>query len=282
MAMYFPDEVSGLEALAERVFRAVHMNGRARTALSGTAALVTGASSGIGAATAVMLAAHGAKVALVARRIDRLEALAGHIHTCGGEALPFQADITEPAGATGVVGEAVERLGRLDTLVNNAGIMLLGPALESPLDEWERTVALNVSGTLRVTHAALPHLVAAAEESPRRVADLVMVSSTAGRVARPGAAVYALTKSGVTAFAESLRQELVPRRMRVTVIEPGTVDTELVSHVREGVREAARDQVAGIDPLLPDDVGEVIAHIVTRDRRVAVNEVLVRAAEQSW
>jgi len=278
MSVWFPDEVTGLEALAERVFTTVRMNGRARTALSGTAALVTGASSPIGAATAVMLAAHGAKVALVARRGDRLEALAGQIHARGGKALALEADITEPAGATGVVGEAVERLGRLDTLVNNAGIMLLGPALEAPLEEWERTVALNVVGTLRVTHAALPHLVAAAEESSRRVADLVMVSSTAGRVARPGAAVYALTKSGVAAFAESLRQELAPRRVRVTVVEPGTVDIELVSDVREGIREAARDQVASIDRLRPDDVGEVIAHIVTRPGRVAVNEILVRAA----
>ena len=282
MAAWFPDEVSGLEALAERVFTTVRMNGRARTALSGTAALVTGASSGIGAATAVMLAAHGAKVALVARRSDRLEALAGHIHTRGGEALALQGDIGDPAGASAAVGEAVERLGRLDTLVNNAGIMLLGPALEAPLEEWERTVALNVVGTLRVTHAALPHLVRAAEESSRGVADLIMVSSTAGRVARPGAAVYALTKSGIAAFAESLRQELLPRRVRVTVVEPGVVDTALVSHLREGIREAARDQVAGIDPLLPDDVAEAIAHIVTRDRRVAVNEILVRAAEQTW
>jgi len=280
--MWFPDEVAGLEALAERVFSTVRMSGRARTALSGTSALVTGASSGIGAATAVMLAAHGAKVALVARRDDRLEALAGHIHARGGEALALQADITDAAGASGVVGEAVDRLGRLDTLVNNAGIMLLGPALDAPLEEWERMVALNVVGTLRVTHAALPHLVRAADESSRGVADLVIVSSTAGRVARSGAAVYALTKSGVAAFAESLRQELIPRRVRVTVIEPGIVDTELVSHVREEIREAARDQVAGINPLLPDDVAEAIAHIVTRDRRVAVNEILVRAAEQTW
>jgi NADP-dependent 3-hydroxy acid dehydrogenase YdfG len=282
MATWFPDETAGLEALAERVFAVVRRNGRARTALSGTSALVTGASSGIGAATAVMLAAHGAKVALVARRDDRLEALAGHIHARGGEALALQADITDAAGASGVVGEVVARLGRLDTLVNNAGIMLLGPALDAPLEEWERMVGLNVVGTLRVTHAALPHLVRAADESSRGVADLVIVSSTSGRVARSGAAVYALTKSGVAAFAESLRQELVPRRVRVTVIEPGIVDTELVSHVREEIREAARDQVAGIDPLLPDDVAEAIAHIVTRDRRVAVNEILVRAAEQTW
>src|SRR4051794_10676312 len=181
MAAWFPDEAAGLEALAERVFTTVHLNGPARAALSGTAALVTGASSGIGAATAVMLAAHGAKVALVARRGDRLEALAGHIHARGGEALALQADITEPAGAAGVVGEAVERLGRLDTLVNNAGVMLLGPALEAPLEEWERTVALNVVGTLRVTHAALPHLVAAAQEASRPLADLVIVRPTAGR-----------------------------------------------------------------------------------------------------
>ena len=143
-------------------------------------------------------------------------------------------------------------------------------------------VALNVQGLLYVTHAALPHLVRAAEDSPRRVADLVNISSTAGRVARPGSSVYNLTKFGVTAFTEALRQEMVPRRVRVSVVEPGTVDTELVSHLREEQQQAARRQTAAIEPLRPDDIADVIAYLVTRDRRVAVNEVLVRAGDQTW
>jgi NADP-dependent 3-hydroxy acid dehydrogenase YdfG len=135
---------------------------------------------------------------------------------------------------------------------------------------------------LYVAHAALPHLIRAAEDSPRRVADLVTISSTAGRVARPGASVYALTKSGIAAFSESLRQEVLRQRVRVSVVEPGTVETELISHVREDIRRAARSQVASIEPLRPEDIADAVSYIVTRDRRVAVNEILVRAAEQDW
>jgi NADP-dependent 3-hydroxy acid dehydrogenase YdfG len=227
-------------------------------------ALVTGASSGIGAATAMALAVHGAHVALVARRRPRLDAVAECIRERGGTALALESDITDARQATGAVDWAVAELGRLDTLVDNAAIMLLGPALEATIAEWQRMVAVNVLGTLYVTHAALPHLVRAAEEGPRGVADLVVISSTAGRVASPGAGVYALTKRGIAAFAESLRQELVPRRVRVSIVEPGTVDTE-----------------ASIEPLKAGDIAETVAHIVTRDRRVAIDELLVRAAEQT-
>jgi NADP-dependent 3-hydroxy acid dehydrogenase YdfG len=178
--------------------------------------------------------------------------------------------------------EAAAELGRLDTVVNNAGIMLLGSALDAPVGEWEQMVALNVQGMLYVTRAALPHLARAAEDSPRRVADLVTISSTAGRVARPGSAVYALTKFGAAAFSEALRQEMAGRRVRVSVIEPGTVDTELASHLRDGIRQAAQRQTASIEPLRPEDIADTVAFIVTRDRRVAVNEILVRAAEQTW
>lgn len=181
-------------------------------ALAGTAALVTGASSGIGAATAIALGQRGARVALVARRKDRLDAVGERIREQGGVALELEADISDQDQATGAVQRAVAEFGRLDTLVNNAGIMLLGPALGSSVEDWEQMVALNVMGSLYVTHAALPHLVSAAENSPRRVADLVNISSTAGRLARPGAGVYALTKFGLTAFSESLRQELIAQR----------------------------------------------------------------------
>ena len=156
-------------------------------ALEGTVALVTGASSGIGAATAARLAADGAAVAIVARRRDRLDDLARRSEAPAAARSSWRPDLTDQSQAVDAVGRAVAELGRLDTVVNNAGVMLLGPALESPTDEWERMLAVNVQGTLYVTHAALPHLVRAAEDSQRRVADLVFISSTAGRVARPGA-----------------------------------------------------------------------------------------------
>jgi NADP-dependent 3-hydroxy acid dehydrogenase YdfG len=190
--------------------------------------------------------------------------------------------VTDQGQAVAAVERTASELGRLDIVVNNAGVMLLGPALESPIDEWDRMVALNVQGALYITHAALPHLVRAAQDSPRRVADLINISSTAGRLARPGGGVYSLTKFGIAAFAESLRQELIPQRVRVSVVEPGTVDTELVSHLREDVRRAAQSQAESIEPLQPEDIADAAAYIVTRDRRVAVNEMLVRAAEQTW
>jgi NADP-dependent 3-hydroxy acid dehydrogenase YdfG len=251
--------------------------------LDGTVALVTGASSGIGRATAQRLAAEGAAVVVAARRQDRLEELAATISAAaGGRALAVAADLTDREQAGNVVQRAVAELGRLDTVVNNAGVMLLGPALRAPAADWDTMIELNVQAQLYVTHAALPHLVQAAADSPRRVADVVTISSTAGRVARPGAGVYALTKFGVAAFSESLRQELISQHVRVSVVEPGTVDTELVSHNRDEVRAAAERQTAEIEPLHPDDIADAVAWIVTRDRRVAVNEVLVRAAEQTW
>jgi NADP-dependent 3-hydroxy acid dehydrogenase YdfG len=250
--------------------------------LENTVALVTGSSSGIGAATARRLAAEGAAVALLARRRDRLDDLASAIRGDGGTALVLQADVTQQQQALDAVERTVTELGRLDTVVNNAGVMLLGPALDTPTEEWDAMVALNVRGLMYVTHAALPHLVQAADSGPRRVADLVNISSTAGRVARPGSSVYNLTKFGVGAFSEALRQEVLKRRVRVSVVEPGTVDTELVSHLRADIRAAATSQVESIEALQPGDIADAVAYIVTRDRRVAVNEILVRAAEQDW
>ena len=251
-------------------------------ALKGTVALITGASSGIGAATACALAARGAAVAMLARRADRLEALADDLRADGATALVLDADITDRQQVEAAVERAVAEFGRLDTVVNNAGVMLNGPVAEALAGEWDRMLAVNVEGLLHVTRVAIPHLIRAAQDSPRQVADLVTISSTAGRVARPGTAVYSLTKFGVGAFSESLRQELQPKRVRVGVVEPGTVDTELASHLREGVREAAARQIEGMQRLLPEDIADAVAYMVTRDRRVAVNEMLVRAAEQTW
>jgi NADP-dependent 3-hydroxy acid dehydrogenase YdfG len=190
--------------------------------------------------------------------------------------------VTSQREAAGAIETAVAELGRLDTVVNNAGIMLLGPALDAPIAEWDQMVALNVQGMLYITHAALPHLVRAAADSPRRVADLVNISSTAGRVARPATAVYNLTKFGVNGFTEALRQEVREQGVRVGVVEPGTVATELSSHLRDGVREAIERQVEGLELLRPEDIADAVGYMVTRDRRVAVNEMLVRASDQSW
>lgn len=250
--------------------------------LAGTVALITGASSGIGAATARRLAGEGASVALVARRADRLEELARVIEKAGGTAVAIVADITTRAGAGAVVEQAVTAFGRLDTVVNNAGVMLIGPFADAPDGEWERMVKVNVLGLLYVSKAALPHLIKAANDDPRHTADLVNISSSAGRVARPGTAVYNLTKFGVNGFTEALRQEMQPHRVRVSVIEPGNVETELASHTRSELRAGVEAQTGSIEKLQPEDIADAVAYIVTSKRRVAVNEVFVRAADQSW
>ena len=248
--------------------------------LSGTVALVTGASSGIGEATALTLAANGAAVAIAARRKDRLDELAGQIEAAGGRALTLEADITEEAQARAAVERTVAELGRLDTLINNAGVMLLGPVVEAPLDEWEQMIAINVQGLLYCGHAALPHLLAAAQDSPRRVADMINISSVAGRVARSGSGVYNLTKHGVGAFSESLRQEVASRHVRVSLVEPGAVATELSGHNRPEIREQIQQRFGQIERLQSQDIADTISFIVTRPRHMAINELLVRPTEQ--
>jgi NADP-dependent 3-hydroxy acid dehydrogenase YdfG len=246
--------------------------------LNGTVALVTGASSGIGEATAVALAEEGARVALVARRRDRLEALAERIGA--GQALVIEADVTDPEQASAAVARTAAELGRLDTLVNNAGVMLLGPIVGAPIEEWQRMVNLNVLGLLYCTHAALPHLLAAAEGDPRSVADVVNVSSVAGRVARLNSGVYNATKFGVGAFSESLSQELATRHVRVTIIEPGATATELAFHNRPEILEGMAQTFGGIELMAAADIANSIRYAVTQPRHVAVNEILIRPTEQ--
>jgi NADP-dependent 3-hydroxy acid dehydrogenase YdfG len=246
--------------------------------LGGTAALVTGASSGIGEATALALSAQGAKVALVARRGDRLREVAGRV---GNGALVIEADVTDPAQAERAVTQTVEEFGRLDTLVNNAGMMLLGPIENAPLDEWDRMVEINVNGLLYCAHAALPHLLAAAEDSPRNVADVVNISSVAGRTVRRGSGVYNLTKHGVGAFSESLRQEVTARHVRVSIIEPGAVDTELRTHNRPEIQAAMEKRFAQVEIMQATDIAEAIVYIVTRPWRMSINEILIRPTEQA-
>jgi NADP-dependent 3-hydroxy acid dehydrogenase YdfG len=228
--------------------------------LTGTAALVTGASSGIGAATARRLVEHGASVALVARRRDRLEALGAEIDKAGGTALVGEADITDRTQAEEAVQQAVERFERLDTLVNNAGLMLLGPVVGADTEEWDRMIAINVQGLLYTTRAALPHLLQAAEEGPRRVADIVNISSIAGRVAWNGYGAYSFTKFGVTGFTEALRQEVTQRHVRVGVVEPGGVATELGSHNKPEVRNKMIDPFyEQTEVLAPEDIADGVA-----------------------
>jgi NADP-dependent 3-hydroxy acid dehydrogenase YdfG len=249
-----------------------------RSVLEGTVALVTGASSGIGAATASALAAQGASVAVAARRRDRLEVVADGIRDQGGTALVLECDVTDEEQATGAVERTVSELGRLDTLINNAGVMLLGPVAGAPVREWQQMVELNVLGLLYCAHAALPYLLRAAEGGPRQVADMVNISSVAGRVARNGNGVYSLTKHGVGAFSESLRQEVTKRYVRVSLIEPGATATELVSHNRPEVLASIRNQLG--QTMTAEDIADAITYIVTRPRHVAVNEMLIRPTEQ--
>src|SRR5437588_9568752 len=245
--------------------------------LEGTVALVTGASSGIGEATALALAEQGAGVGLVARRGDRLRSLADRI---GERAVVVEADVSSQAQAQSAVERTVGELGRLDILVNNAGVMLLGPIQDAPLEEWQQMIEVNVNGLLYCAHAALPHLLKAAEDSPRRVADMVNISSVAGRVARLGSGVYNLTKHGVGAFSESLRQEVTQRHVRVSLVEPGAVGTELASHNRPEIQEMLSQRFGKLERMQAADIADGICYIVTRPRHVAINELLIRPTDQ--
>ena len=230
---------------------------------------MTGASSGIGEATALALAAEGATVALLARRRDRLEDLVTRIEAAGGTAVAIEADVSDQPRAAAAVEQVAAELGRLDTVVNNAGLMLIGPAAQADPADWDTMLSVNVQGLLYVTRAALPHLIAAAQDSPRGVADVVNISSTAGRVARPGTAVYALTKFGVGAFSEAVRQEVLDKRVRVGLVEPGTVQTEITNNLPAADREAIEQRSPGMVKLEPSDIADAVLYMVTRDRRVA-------------
>jgi len=242
--------------------------------LEGRVAAVTGASSGIGAATATALSAAGATVALAARRRDRLEQLA---ESLDGPASVHEVDITDEAQARAFVEAARAEHGGLHALVNNAGLMLLGPVGEADTAEWRQMIDVNLWGLLMCTHAALP-LIAGSGGG-----DIVNVSSVAGRRAAAGAAVYNMTKFGVHAFSEALRQEALHAGVRVTVVAPGMVDTELQGHNTNPLVQQAmahsRDQIGEV--LQPEDIAEAIVHAVTRPPHVCVNEVVVRPTRQA-
>jgi NADP-dependent 3-hydroxy acid dehydrogenase YdfG len=247
--------------------------------LNGAVALVTGASSGIGEAAARMLAARGATVAIAARRTDRLESLGKEIAEAGGTAVPVELDVSDREAAEAAVAGTVAELGRLDVLVNNAGVMLLGPMLEAPVEEWQQMVEVNLLGLMYMTKAAVPHLLEAAE-GDRGVADVVNISSVAGRIARRNSGVYNATKFGVGAFSESLRQEVTGRHIRVSLVEPGAVATELQSHNRPEIKEQIESRFEDMEVLEAEDIAAAIEFVVTRPPHVAINEVLVRPTKQ--
>ena len=249
--------------------------------LDGTVALVTGASSGIGEATALALAEHGASVAIAARRMDRLDQLAGRIRDGGAGALAVEADLTDEEQARAAIERTVSELGRLDVLINNAGMMLLGPVVDADTEDWWRMFDINVRAVLYCADAALPHLLAAAQDSPRNVADMVNISSVAGRTVRRGSALYNLTKHGVGAFSESLRQEVAERHVRVSLVEPGATATELRSHLRPEIQRQQEQRYASVRTMDAADIADAILYIVTRPWHVAINEVLMRPTEQA-
>jgi NADP-dependent 3-hydroxy acid dehydrogenase YdfG len=246
--------------------------------LKGTVALVTGASSGIGRATAVRLAESGATVSLVARRAERLEALKKEIIKNGGKAIAVVADLSKPEDAQRAVEETVSQLGRLDTVVNAAGVMYNGPSLERTLQEWDQMIDLNFRGFMYVTRTALPHLIKAVASSPRKVVDVVNISSVAGRFATAGVAIYNGTKFAVTAATEAWRQEFTRQSIRFSVVEPGAVDTELWDEAGWKVFNALFGKV---ESLLAEDIAAAVSFIVTNPRRVAVNEIVIRPTDQT-
>jgi NADP-dependent 3-hydroxy acid dehydrogenase YdfG len=239
-------------------------------------AVITGASSGIGEATARALAAEGYAVALGARREERINALAEELSSNGGKALAIPTDVADPSSAQALIRTTKSELGSVDVLVNNAGVMLLGPMLGADLEHWQRMVHVNLLGLMYCTHAALPVM---QEQGSGHV---VNVSSVAGRFSRLGGGVYSATKWGVGAFSESLRQEGSMYGVRVTNVEPGYVDTELQGHnelpvVVENI-EKAKEQIGKV--LEAGDIARAIVYAVQQPEHVGVNEVLVRPAKQ--
>lgn len=250
--------------------------------LNGLVAIITGASSGIGEATARRLAAQGAAVTLVARRKDRLEALAADIERDGGKALVITADITVQKYANEAVQETVSTFGRLDILVNNAGIMVIGPFAEADLSRLDQMIDINNRALMYMTQAAIPHLRAAASDKRRGVADIVNISSVRGREAKDNYTGYNLTKFGVNGFSEALRQELAPDHIRVAVLEPGAVRTELNDHHTDAsIEKSIAEFFATIEPLEAQDIADGISYAVTRPRRMAIREIFIFPTNQS-
>jgi NADP-dependent 3-hydroxy acid dehydrogenase YdfG len=243
--------------------------------LAGRVALVTGASSGIGEATALALAGAGAAVAIGARRRDRLDALAGKLRDDGARVLQLDLDVTDEQACRAAVARTREELGGLDVLVNNAGVMLLGTIVGADPEDWRRMVSTNVLGLMYMTHAAIDGMV------EQGSGDIVNISSVAGRIARLGSGVYNASKWAVNAFSESLRQEVTARGVRISLVEPGAVATELTDQITQPAAKAASKEMAqNMRTLQSDDIARAILYVVSQPPHVAINEVLVRPTDQ--
>ena len=236
----------------------------------GRVAVITGASSGIGAATARALAADGHRVALLARRVDRIEALAGEL---GDGAIAIEADVTDREALVAAAQRVQQELGGTDVLVNNAGVMLLGPFSSEQRADYRQMVEVNLLGAITTTEVFLDQVRA------NGGGDLINISSVAGRTARPINGVYAATKWGINGWSESLRQELQPD-VRVTVIEPGAVGTELTDHITHAATKEATEEYVKDLAIRPEDIADVIAFAVSRPRRMTLNEILIRPTAQ--
>ncbi len=244
--------------------------------LNGKVALITGASSGIGEATAESLAALGAKVSLVARREDRLRALQEKIAGTGGETLVVKADMSKQQDVIDAVAKTKNQWGRLDILVNNAGVMYLGPINGADTREWKSMVEVNLLGLMYCTHEVLPIMI---EQGSGHI---VNISSVSGRVVTARSGVYNATKFGVGAFSEALRQEVYKKNIRVTIIEPGAVLTELSDHISHAEsKERLKTWVAEMEALTSKDIANSIVYAVSQPENVNVNEILIRPTEQS-
>ncbi|MEH2276063.1 MAG: SDR family NAD(P)-dependent oxidoreductase [Nostoc sp.] len=244
--------------------------------LDAKVAIITGASSGIGAATAIALAEEGAHVAIAARRIERLNEVAQKIEAVGGKALPIVTDASDETQVNSLVHHVNKTLGRIDILVNNAGIAALGTIEDGNPAEWRQLFDLNVLGLLYATHAVLPIFKA------QGVGHVVNLSSLAGRITQAGISVYSASKYGVNAISEALRQEVHKHNIRVTIIEPGMVATEINNNLTDpAAKQALEALLKGVvTPLQPEDIARAIAYAVTQPPHVNVNEILIRPTQQ--
>jgi len=243
--------------------------------LTGQVAVVTGATSGIGAATARSLAAAGAKVVVSGRREDRLATLAAELEADGREVRAVVADLGTNEGAQAVVDAAITAFGRLDVLVNNAGVMFLSPIDDADPADWDAMIRVNLLGVMYASRAALPHM------RQQKSGHIVNVSSVSGRFAGPTQGGYNASKWGVNGFSEALRREVHQDGIKVTLIEPGIVATELTDHIPHEATKTRYEGIVGqMEPLQSEDVAASIRFVVSQPRRVSINEVLIRPLDQ--